>query len=96
MDIDKNIDFDLNLVFKDEITGEHTIFLPDMPHLTKNIVTALELSSSKKSQRHIKFGKCPMWLVCIENIWLALRGASSQLQEIKPIVHHFEKMLFLV
>ena len=51
--------------------------------MSKNIVTALELSGMKKSQRKIKFGKCPMYLVCFEDIWLALGGASSQLHETK-------------
>ena len=47
-DIDPSIDYDLAIVYRDEITNEYTIFIPDMPHLSKNIVTALELSGVKK------------------------------------------------
>ena len=42
-----HINFDLQIVYQDPITGHYVIFLPDMPHLTKNMVTALELSGSK-------------------------------------------------
>ena len=39
-----HINFDLQIVYQDLITGHYVIFLPDMPHLTNNLVTALELS----------------------------------------------------
>jgi hypothetical protein len=41
------VDFDLKCLMTDPVTNQWIVFLPDMPHLTKNIVTSLELSSSK-------------------------------------------------
>jgi len=52
------IDFKLACVKQDDVTKQSFIFLPDMPHLTENIATALELSSSKSSKRNMKYGKC--------------------------------------
>ena len=62
-----------------------------MPHLTKNIVTALELSSSKYSKRSIKYGKCPVNMKMIEAIWMRTGGATGQFHETKLTVYHFEK-----
>ncbi len=45
-----DIDYDVRCLMKDPVTRQWCIFLPDMPHLTKNIVTCLELSSSSKSK----------------------------------------------
>ena len=86
-----DIDFDVKIVDKDDVTGEYFIFLPDMPHLTKNIVTALELSSSKFSKRSIKYGKCPIEMKMIEVVWLKTGGATGQFHETKLTVYHFEK-----
>ena len=60
------IDFDVKIVDKDDVTEEYFIFLLDMPHLIENIVTALELSSSKFSKRFIKYGKCLIGMKMIE------------------------------
>ena len=35
-----------------------------------------------------------MYLLCIEDIWLALGGGSSQLQETKLTNYHFDKNAF--
>ena len=91
MDKHPDIDFDIYCVTKDLVTNEWFIFVPDMPHLTKNIVTALELSSTKTSKRYILFGKCPVNMKLIEDIWLELHGASGQLQETKLTIRHFDK-----
>ena len=87
----KSIDFEINLVHKNPVSGDYIIFLPDMPHLTKNIVTCLELSSSKSSRRSLKFGNCPVNLGMGEEVWLALGGNSRQLQETKLTSYHFDK-----
>ena len=44
------IDFDVKCLMKDAMTKQYIVFIPDMPHLTKNIVTCLELLSSKQSK----------------------------------------------
>lgn len=85
------INFDLSIVHKDPVSGNYIIFMPDMPHLMKNIVTALELSSDKSSKRNLKFGKCPTNLSMIECVWIALGGGSAQLQESKLTAFHFDK-----
>ena len=91
MDIDPSIDFDINLVYQCPVTNRYVIFLPDMPHLTKNIVTATELSGSKFSKRDIKFGKCPINLSMVEDVWIESDGTSGQLQQTKLSFAHFDK-----
>lgn len=91
MDIDPSIDFDLNLVYQCPVTDLYVVFLPDMPHLTKNIVTAIELSGSKSSKRNIKFGKCPIKLTMVEDVWIKSDGATGQLQETMLSFAHFDK-----
>ena len=76
---------------KDPVTMQWFVFIPDMPHLTKNIVTCLELSSSQKSKRRLRMGKVPMNLGMIEEVWLRSGGASGQLQATKLTTHYFEK-----
>ena len=93
MDKYPSVDFNLAIVTKDPVTKEYFIFLPDMPHLTKNIVTALELSGSNKSKRKLKYGKCPMHIKLVEEIWLETGGATGQLHETKLTITHFKKML---
>ncbi|KAL7527593.1 hypothetical protein ACHAXR_005041, partial [Thalassiosira sp. AJA248-18] len=86
-----DIDFDLKIACRHPVTDDWIIFIPDMPHLTKNIVTALEYSGSQFQKRNIKYGKCPMHLFLIQNIWFAMDGHTSQLQESKLSMAHFEK-----
>ena len=85
------IDFELSLVYQDPVSKDYIIFLPDMPHLTKNMCTAIEFSSSLFSKRNIKFGKCPVNLGMIEEVWLEMEGATKQLQETKLSRQHFDK-----
>ena len=91
MDKYPDIDFDVMCVTKDPHTEDFFIFLPDMPHLTKNIVTALELSSNKTSKRNIKYGRCPVNLKMGEHIWLETDGGSGQFHPTKLTVYHFDK-----
>ena len=65
--------------------------MPDMPHPTKNIVTSLELSSSKTSKHNLMIGKVPINMQMINEIWLKCDGASGQLQSTKLTSRHFEK-----
>lgn len=85
------INFDIKLVYQDPVTDEYTIFLPDMPHLSKNICTALEYSASGYQKRNIKYGKCPVNLGLVEDVWQRCDGASCQLQETKLSNEHFDK-----
>ena len=77
MDINPVIDYDLENICHDQITDEYIICMPDMPHLSNNIVTAIELSGSKISKQKIKFGKCPVNLGMVEDVWLNLDGGSN-------------------
>ncbi|KAL7542027.1 hypothetical protein ACHAWF_011062 [Thalassiosira exigua] len=85
------IDFNINIVFQDPVTDEFVIFLPDMPHLTKNIVTALEYSGSKHQKRSIMYGLCPVHLGMVEEVWMSMDGLTCQLQDSKLTVGHFDK-----
>ena len=53
------VDFDAKCLMTDPVTNEWIVFLPDMPHLTKDIATSLELSSSKTSKQNLMRGKSP-------------------------------------
>ena len=77
------VDFDVKCLMTDPVTNEWIVFLPDMPHLTKNIVTSLELSSSKTSKRNLMMGKVPINMQMIHEIWLKCNGACGQLQSTK-------------
>jgi hypothetical protein len=50
------------------VTKQWIIFLPDMPHLTKNIVTSLELSSSLNFKWDLRYGNAPMNMQMIEEM----------------------------
>jgi len=76
---------------RDHVAGRWVIFLPDMPHLTKNIVTCLEKSSSKVSKRELKYGGAWISLRLIEEIWTKTCGNSGQLQTTKLTMRHFVK-----
>ena len=85
------VDFDVKCLMADPITNEWIVFLPDKPHLTKNIVTSLELSSSKTSKCNLMRGKVPINMQMIHEIWLKCDGASGQLQSTKLTSWHFNK-----
>ena len=65
-----------------------------MPHLTKNIVTALEYLGAKGQKRCIMFGKCPVNLDLIEDVWVVTDGLSSQMQATRLTMGHFDKNAF--
>ncbi len=44
------VDFNVESLMTDPVINQWIIFLPDMPHFTKNIVTSLEFSLSKNSK----------------------------------------------
>jgi len=77
------IKFDLKCLAKHPRSKQWIIFVPDMPHLTKNIVTCLEKSSLKSSKRNLKYGKAPVNLGMIEEIWLKMGSPLGQLQATK-------------
>ena len=85
------INFDVKCLAKDAVTDRWMIFVPDMPHLTKNIVTCLELSSTANSKRNLMYGKVPLNLGMVKEIWLSCGGGSGQLHSTKLTNHHFEK-----
>ena len=86
-----DIDFDIMCVNQNPVTKEFFIFLPDMCHLTKNIVTALELSSSKTSKRNLKYGRCPLNMKMIEVVWIETDGPTGQMHTTKLTILHFDK-----
>jgi hypothetical protein len=85
------VDFDVKCLMTDPITNQWIIFLPDMPHLTKNIITSLELSLSKNSKHDLRYGKVPINMQMIEEVWLKCNGASGQLHSTKLTSWHFDK-----
>ncbi len=89
-----SVDFDVKCLMKDPVTKQWLIFIADMPHLTKIILTCLKLSSSKKSKQHLKHGNMPINMGMIEEIWQRCDGASSQLHMTKLTNQHFEKNAF--
>jgi hypothetical protein len=88
------IDCDVRCLTKDPVTMQGCIFIPNMLHLTKNIVTSLELSSSQKSKQKLRIGKVPISLNMIKEVWLKKEGASGQLHATKLSAHHFEKSAY--
>jgi hypothetical protein len=54
------VDIDLKCLMTNPVTIQCMIFLPDMSHLTKNIVTSLELSSSLNSKQDLRYSHIPM------------------------------------
>ncbi len=60
------VDFDVRCLMTNPVTIQCMIFLPDMSHLTKNIVTSLELSSSLNSKQDLRYGHTPMNMQMIE------------------------------
>jgi hypothetical protein len=86
-----SIDFDVKCLMRDPVTMQWIMFVADMPHLTKNIVTCLENSSSKTSKRYLKFGKAPVTLKMIEEIWRKCDGGSGQFHPTKLSLKHFDK-----
>ncbi len=62
-----------------------------MPHLPKNIVTALELLSPMNSKHNLMRGKVPINMQMIHEIWLKCDGTSGQLQSTKLTSRHFDK-----
>ena len=77
------IDVDTVIATTDPMSGEWFIFVSDNSHLTKNIVTALKESSVKRSKRNIKYGKCPVNLGMVKNVWIGMSGATLQLHPTK-------------
>jgi hypothetical protein len=78
----------------DPVANEWIVFLPDMPHLTKNIVTSLKLSPSKTSKRNLMMGKVPINMQMMHKIWFKCNGACGQLQSTKLTSRHFDKNAF--
>jgi len=89
------VDFSIKVAFTDLTTGNITVILPDMPHLVKNMVTAMELSSTPSSKRDLYFdADNPVNLNMIKAVWKATGGKSNQQQHTKLTLQHFEKNPF--
>jgi hypothetical protein len=88
------INFDVKCLAKHPVMKHWIIFIPDMPHLTKHIVTCLEKLSMKNSKRNLKFCKAPVNSNMIEDVWMRMGGASGQLHSMKLTIQHFEEDLF--
>ncbi len=50
------IDCNDRCLMKDPVTGQWFNFVPDIPHLTKNVFTCLELSSLSESKQKMRMG----------------------------------------
>eukprot|EP00978_Attheya_sp_CCMP212_P010737 scaffold26127_cov56-Attheya_sp.AAC.1 len=85
------IDFEYKVGFLDGATKKPFIMLPDMPHLVKCIVNAVERSSRKASNRNMYFGDCPINTGAIMGVWKATGGFSHQQAATKLTMRHFVK-----
>jgi hypothetical protein len=86
-----DIDFEQKCLKVDPITKDYLLFLPDMPHLIKNMVTALEKSSKWTSKRDLKYGNDPINLNAIFEMWKATGGLTHQQSHTKLSTAHFYK-----
>jgi hypothetical protein len=89
------VDFDVKCLMTDLVTNQLIIFLPNVPHLTKNIVTSLELTSSKNSKHDLWNGKVLMNMHMIKEVWLTCNGASGQFHSTKLTSQHVDKNAIL-
>ena len=87
----KGVDLSVRVGFNDLTTGNLVALIPDMPHLSKNVVTAMEFSSKKNQKRNLRRGKKPVNLNMIKVPWVKTGGKSKQQHPTKLTVHHFEK-----
>jgi hypothetical protein len=86
-----DIAFDQKCLKADPITGDPLLFLPDMPHLIKNMVTAMEKSSKPHSKRDLRYCNNPINLNAIEAMWKATGGHTQQQNHTKLTNAHFHK-----
>ncbi len=68
------VDFNVKCLMMDPVTLQWIVFLPDMCHLTKNIATSLKLSSSKNLKCNSMYGKVPVNMGMVKEIWLKCEG----------------------
>jgi hypothetical protein len=54
------VDFNVKCLMMDPVTLQWVVFLPNMCHLTTNIATSLELSSSKNLKCNLMYGRVPV------------------------------------
>ena len=86
-----DIDFSEKNLMINQLSDSFVMFLPDMPHLVKNIVTALEKSSKKNSKRNLRYGNDPINLNAIYAMWVATGGLTFQQSHTKLSMAHFFK-----
>ncbi len=89
-----NIDFDVKCLMTDPVAKEMTVFQSDGTHLTKKLVTYLELLSSLNSRQVLMYGNAAIKMQMRKEIWLKCDGASGQLQSTKLTSFHFDKNTF--
>lgn len=91
MDQFEVIDFEIVHITKDIVTGEPIINAPDLLHLSKNVVTAMEMSWKKDHKRFIMYKKCPFHLGLVKDAFVATGGGSNQLQPTRLSSRHFNR-----
>ena len=88
----KNITFEYKCVRKHPISHDPIFLITNIPHLVKNIVIALEMSSLKKSKRNMKFDRCQLNSKMIQDIWRKTNEeCHHRLMETKLSEQHFNK-----
>jgi hypothetical protein len=63
------VNFDANCLMTNSVTKKW-IFLPDMPHLTKNIIISLKLVIFKEFKMDLRYSVVPINMHMIEEEWL--------------------------
>ena len=88
----KDVNFDYKCVRKHSISHDPMFLLVDMPNLINKFVNSLEMSSLKKSKRHMEFNGCPLSSKMIQDIWRKTNeGCHHRLMETKLSEKHFNK-----
>jgi hypothetical protein len=89
------VDFDVKRLMLDPVLLQWIVFLPDMCHLTKNIATFLELSLSKNSKCNLMYGKVPVNMGMVAEIWQNAMGHLDNFRAASSLLGTSIKMPFL-
>ena len=85
------IDFAIVHVVEDLVTGRPVVQIPDLLHLTKNVVTALKYSWLGSHKRWILYKGCLFHLGFVKDCWVVTGGGTNQLHPTKLTWYHFLK-----
>jgi hypothetical protein len=94
---DKLINSKMKIAFRHEgYSDEHHVFViihPDMPHLIKKLVNALDASSDDESHRNLWFDDHPLSLGMLHQIWSMWKdqGPEGKMRVVRWSLDHFDR-----